>query len=169
MNIQEEDWPSMKFYLELVLSAEEEISSNGKKGIRFDKDASGLHNELRKILPFKLTGAQEDYCRDQQRHALRQMHEPASSGRWKRKTVVAVHSMLTAIANGYQCAFMCPTEILAEQHFSTLKKMFENLNVKVCLLIGGQRKKLRTELLNDIKSGTYNIVVGTIRSDSGIC
>ena len=150
------------FYLELVLALKKKSLQLEKKGIRFEKDASGLHNELRENLPFKLTGAQEKTITEinsdmrSDRCMNRLLQGDVGSG----KTVVAVHSMLTAIANGYQCAFMCPTEILAEQHFSTLKKMFENLNVKVCLLIGGQRKKLRTELLNEIKSGTYNVVVG---------
>lgn len=151
------------FYLELVLALKKQSLQIEKKGIMFDKDASSLHNELKNNLPFELTQAQVRTIAEINRDMLseRCMNRLLQGDVGSGKTVVAVHSMLTAIANGYQSAFMCPTEILAEQHFSTLSKMLEKLNIKICLLIGGQRKKLRTELLNDIKTGTYNIVVGT--------
>ncbi len=151
------------FYLELVLALKKKSLQMEKKGIRFEKDASALQNDLRKNLPFELTAAQERAIKEinndmrSDKCMNRLLQGDVGSG----KTVVAVHSMLTAISNGYQCAFMCPTEILAEQHFTTLSRMLENLNLKVCLLVGRQKKKLRTEILTDIKDGTVNIVVGT--------
>ncbi len=151
------------FYLELVLALKKKSLQMEKKGIRFERDASKLQNDLRKNLPFELTMAQERAIKEigndmrSDKCMNRLLQGDVGSG----KTVVAVHSMLTAISNGYQCAFMCPTEILAEQHFSTLSRMLENLELKVCLLVGRQKKKLRTEILNDIKDGRVNIVVGT--------
>ncbi len=77
------------------------------------------------------------------------------------KTIVAVFAMLVAIENGYQCAFMCPTEILAEQHYKVLKQYFEPLGVKTAQLVGGQKKKMREEVLHDIRTGIANVIVGT--------
>jgi ATP-dependent DNA helicase RecG len=77
------------------------------------------------------------------------------------KTIVAVFCMLIAIENRYQCAFMCPTEILAEQHYKVLSGYFEKLGINIVQLVGGQKKKLRDTILNDIKTGKANVVVGT--------
>ena len=151
------------FYLELVLALKKKSLQMEKKGIKFEMDASALQNDLRKNLPFELTSAQERAIKEinQDMRSDKCMNRLLQGDVGSGKTVVAVHSMLTAISNGYQCAFMCPTEILAEQHFTTLSRMLENLNLKVCLLVGRQKKKLRAEILTDIKNGTVNVVVGT--------
>src|SRR5690606_22997443 len=77
------------------------------------------------------------------------------------KTVVAVAAMMQALDSGFQSAFMAPTEILAEQHFANLQKYFEPLGVGVRLLIGGQRKALREEILEDLREGRAAVAVGT--------
>src|SRR5206468_5227244 len=69
------------------------------------------------------------------------------------KTIVALIAMLIAIDNGYQAAFMAPTEILAEQHFRTLSVFLKDIPLTIRLLIGGQRSKLRQE---DRKSTRLN-------------
>ncbi len=69
--------------------------------------------------------------------------------------------MLVAVETGYQCALMAPTEILAEQHFFTLKNFLGDLPVHLRLLIGGQKKKNREDILEDIRGGSANIVIGT--------
>ncbi len=151
------------FYLELVMALKKKSLELEKKGIEFSTESSELHKQLIKSLPFKLTKAQERAIQEIRNDMAsskcmnRLLQGDVGSG----KTVVAVYSMLTAIASGYQCAFMCPTEILAGQHFSTLTGMLEELGISVCLLVGGQRKKLRNELLEGIKSGSINLVVGT--------
>ncbi|MEM9667277.1 MAG: ATP-dependent DNA helicase RecG, partial [Bacteroidota bacterium] len=77
------------------------------------------------------------------------------------KTVVAVAALLHALDYGYQGAFMAPTEILAEQHHANLRKYLEPLGVEVRVLLGGQRKALRTEILEDLATGNAHIAVGT--------
>ncbi|MDX1489273.1 MAG: ATP-dependent DNA helicase RecG, partial [Acidiferrobacterales bacterium] len=77
------------------------------------------------------------------------------------KTVVAVAAMMHAIDNGFQGAFMAPTEILAEQHYANLQQYLEPLGLETRLLIGGQRKALREEILADIAEGRAHVVVGT--------
>lgn len=77
------------------------------------------------------------------------------------KTIVAVLAALIAVDSGLQVAFMAPTEILAEQHYRSLKDFLKDLPVNVRLLLGGQRKKLREDILEDIRSGSADIVLGT--------
>jgi ATP-dependent DNA helicase RecG len=69
--------------------------------------------------------------------------------------------MLIAVENGYQAAFMAPTEILAEQHFRTLKSFLGSIDVNVRLLVGKQRSRLRKDVLMDVQRGSAQIVVGT--------
>ncbi len=77
------------------------------------------------------------------------------------KTLVGLCAMLTAVENGYQAAMMAPTEILAEQHFFTIKALVAPLGLTTIFLKGGQRKALRQERLTAIASGAAHIAVGT--------
>jgi ATP-dependent DNA helicase RecG len=77
------------------------------------------------------------------------------------KTIVALICMLIAVENGYQSVFMAPTELLAEQHFKTLASLLKGIDVNVRLLVGGQRSKLRRDVLEDVQRGSAQIVVGT--------
>jgi len=151
------------FYLELILALRKKTLEIEKKGILFSKDITDLKDRFKKILPYELTNAQirvmneiyEDMKSDKCMNRL--LQGDVGSG----KTVVAVFSILIAHENGYQSAFMCPTELLAEQHFKTLSELLKSLDIKITLLIGGQKKKLREEILSDIKSGKSNIIIGT--------
>ena len=77
------------------------------------------------------------------------------------KTVVAAIAMYATLTAGMQATLMAPTEILAEQHANNLSRFFEKLDVKIALLVGGIRKKIRDEMLAEIKNGEIDIVVGT--------
>ncbi len=151
------------FFLQLLLGMTRQIKRQEVVGLRFDHHGPLLRRFLGESLPFQLTGAQQ--------RALEVILKDTSEGRQMNrllqgdvgsgKTVVAVSALLHAVDNGYQGAFMAPTEILAEQHYSLLRKMLEPLDVQVRLLIGGQRKALRTEILDDIAQGRAHVVVGT--------
>jgi ATP-dependent DNA helicase RecG len=78
------------------------------------------------------------------------------------KTVVALYAALLAIANKTQAAIMAPTEILAGQHFLSIERYLKNSSVKRVLLTGGITGKQRTQLLDQIKQGAIDIVVGTV-------
>lgn len=114
-------------------------------------------------LPFQLTPAQQRVVREirddlASPHPMnRLLQGDVGSG----KTVVALIAALMAIDSGYQVAFMAPTEILAEQHFRTIQSFVAGLPVNVRLLVGAQRKKLREEILGDVRSGRAQIIVGT--------
>ena len=127
----------------------------------------GLHEQLLAVLPFALTAAQRrvgdeiasDLARPVPMHRL--LQGDVGSG----KTVVAALAAAVAIDNGWQCALMAPTEILAEQHFSKLigwlEPLLTPLGKRVAWLTGSQKKKQRTEMLALIASGEAALVVGT--------
>lgn len=77
------------------------------------------------------------------------------------KTVVALCAMLLAVENGFQCAFMAPTEILATQHFITLNRYLKDLPVNIKLLTSKTSKKEKDTVLKDLKQGKINIIIGT--------
>jgi ATP-dependent DNA helicase RecG len=114
-------------------------------------------------LPFELTGAQkrvmheirQDVCSGRQMNRL--LQGDVGSG----KTLVALMAMLIALDNGYQACIMAPTEILAEQHLATIKEFLRDMNVRVELLTGTVKGKLRKEVLAGLTDGTVQILVGT--------
>ena len=77
------------------------------------------------------------------------------------KTVVALCAMLLAVENGYQAALMAPTEILAEQHYFTFKRMLKGLPVNVAVLTSSTKASARKKILEELAEGTLHILVGT--------
>jgi len=123
-----------------------------------------IDRRIRKRFPFLLTedqdGAIAEIAADMSRHEPmnRLLQGDVGSG----KTVVALYAALLAVANRTQAAIMAPTEILAGQHFLNIERYLKNSKVKrVCLTRGFTGKK-RTELLEQIRSGAVDIVVGTV-------
>ena len=77
------------------------------------------------------------------------------------KTVVALLAMLMAVSNGFQTALMAPTEILAEQHLTTLRALLRPLDLEVALLTSTIKGKSRQQLLERIAQGEVPVLVGT--------
>ncbi|OZC03368.1 ATP-dependent DNA helicase RecG [Rubricoccus marinus] len=115
------------------------------------------------VLPFEMTGAQKKALRHiaQDTASGAQMSRLVQGDVGSGKTVVGVAAMLMAVDAGFQAAFMAPTEILTEQHYANIKSYLEPLDLNVQLLIGGQRKKLREEILESVAGGEADVVVGT--------
>ena len=122
-----------------------------------------IRESARSILPFKLT--------DGQRRALKEivedMQRPAPMNRLLQgdvgagKTIVALLAALVAMENGLQVAFMAPTEILAEQHFLSLRKLLEQSRFRVELITGATTGLKRRDLLARLSAGDVNLIVGT--------
>ncbi len=114
-------------------------------------------------LPFALTGAQRraiaeiDGDMAQPRAMLRLLQGDVGSG----KTLVALMALLSAVECGAQGAFLAPTEILARQHFETLRRMLVGLPVEVALLTGREKGRVRESVLMGLADGTIHILVGT--------
>ena len=79
------------------------------------------------------------------------------------KTEVAFRTMIRAIKSGYQAAMICPTTILANQHFQNFKERLKNLPIKISLLSRLQSKKEQKEITESLKAGRMDIVIGTHR------
>ena len=141
---------------------------------RFDVTAGGLQEKLLAALPFSLTGAQrrvvEEIAADLQRARPDAGRGPATSVPMHRllqgdvgsgKTVVAALAAAIAIHNGWQCALMAPTEILADQHFRKLVGWLEPLGITTAWLTGSRKGRGRREMLERVASGEAGLVVGT--------
>ena len=139
------------------------VKGNNKvgKGIRFQR-----HKDMDKIegkLPFKLTRAQqkaydeiiEDMTSDRIMNRL--VQGDVGSG----KTIVAQLALANCVLNGYQGAYMAPTEILAKQHMESFKDFFEGTGIRVEVLTGSSTKKEAREILEDLASGQVDILIGT--------
>ena len=133
------------------------------RGYVFNRIGPVFNDFYQKNLPFELTGAQKrvmheiraDVCSGRQMNRL--LQGDVGSG----KTLVALMSMLIAIDNGYQACIMAPTEILAEQHLTTIKDFLKDMPVCVELLTGIVKGKKRQEVLKGLLDGTVQILVGT--------
>lgn len=77
------------------------------------------------------------------------------------KTVVALCAMLLAVENGYQAALMAPTEILAEQHFLTFKRILKGLKVNLAVLSSSTKAAAKKKILKELADGKIDILVGT--------
>jgi len=150
------------FTFQLMLAIQRRQLKEQTKGISFSIK-SMLARKLVDSLPFELTKAQirviKEITADMEspKPLNRLLQGDVGSG----KTVVALIAMLIAVENGYQAAFMAPTEILAEQHFRTLKSFLGDMEINIRLLVGKQRTRLRKDVLNDVQRGSAQIVVGT--------
>ena len=148
------------FQLGMLLRREHRVA--GESGEKLDTQSPSARS-LTDSLPFELTEAQKRVLRE----VLSDMRSGTVMNRLLQgdvgsgKTIVALLALLVAIDNGLQGAFMAPTEILAEQHAQTLRRLLGDLPVRVELLVGGLRKKARRELLEAVEGGEVHILVGT--------
>ncbi|MBR4066235.1 MAG: ATP-dependent DNA helicase RecG [Bacteroidaceae bacterium] len=132
-------------------------------GHRFAKVGDMFNRFYRENLPFELTGAQKRVVREIRTdvNSNRQMNRLLQGDVGSGKTLVALLSMLLAKDNGYQACILAPTEILAEQHFATIRRMLGGLPVRVGLLTGSTKQKERTPLFQALEAGEIDILVGT--------
>ena len=114
-------------------------------------------------LPFNLTGAQKRVMHEI-RHDVgsgRQMNRLLQGDVGSGKTLVALMAMLIALDNGFQACMMAPTEILTEQHLTTIRELLQGMEVRVELLTGIVKGKKRQEILDGLLDGSVQILVGT--------
>ena len=116
-----------------------------------------------RLLPFRLTGAQSRAIGEiaSDLHRGIPMNRLVQGDVGSGKTMVAAASAFLAIQNGHQAALMAPTEILAEQHFASLQKLFAPLGISVVLLTGSQTVKQKREIRESIADGSAQLIIGT--------
>lgn len=157
------------FYIHLSLLRNRNINRSRQAGIPFPKAGVHLNKFYKECLPFEPTNAQKrvvrEMCADMA--SGRQMNRLLQGDVGSGKTLVALMVMLVAIGNTsadgmpYQACIMAPTEILANQHYDSISRMLEGMDLRVELLTGSTKKKQRTPILAGIADGSVNIVVGT--------
>ena len=151
------------FFLQLELLLRKSITTQKSKGFIFNEVGAIFNQFYQDYLPFPLTGAQKRVIKEIRKdfisghHMNRLLQGDVGSG----KTLVALLTMLIAVGNGFQTALMAPTEILASQHFETLREFLKDMPVNVALLTGSVKKKDRISIHEGLEDGSIHILVGT--------
>ena len=133
------------------------------EGFLFARVGEAFNTFYHEKLPFPLTGAQKRVIREIRGDMIsgKQMNRLLQGDVGSGKTMVAFMSMLLAVDNGFQACIMAPTEILARQHYASMLRFAEGLNVKVAILTGASKAKERRASLEGIASGEVDILIGT--------
>lgn len=128
--------------------------------VEIDRDYTA---EYCRTLPFELTGAQKRAVSE----SIKQMTAQITMNRLLQgdvgsgKTAVAAALIYTVVKNGYQCAFMAPTEILAQQHYATCQKLFAGADIHIELLTGSVTAANKRAVKAKLKSGETDLIIGT--------
>ena len=133
------------------------------KGNTFEQ-VGGLFNTFYKqYLPFELTGAQKRVLKEIRHDTAqgKQMNRLLQGDVGSGKTIVALLCMLLAGDNGFQSCMLAPTEILATQHYNSLKELLKDMPVTVELLTGSTKKAARNKILPALAAGNLHILIGT--------
>ena len=131
-------------------------------GIAFRLD-DRVREAIKKILPFHPTGAQKRVLKEiasdmEKPYPMRRLLQgDVGSG----KTIVAFEAAIIAIENGYQAALMAPTEILAQQHYFSARRILENAGYRVVLLTGSLEQDRKREIRRHIAQGNAHLIIGT--------
>ena len=134
---------------------------NDEKGIRFSKEAK--MSDVINTLPFNLTKAQLRVLEeiDQNMESEKSMNRLLQGDVGSGKTVVAMCAAYKAVKSGYQAAIMAPTAILATQHLENFRNILEKLDIRCELLVSGITKKKKEDILDRLKNGEIDILIGT--------
>jgi len=151
------------FFLQLKLLKSKLTRTQKFKGNIFDKVGHYFNDFYHDKLPFPLTNAQKRVLKEIRTDTQRgvQMNRLLQGDVGSGKTVVALMSMLIAIDNGFQACIMAPTEILANQHYQTIKDLVGEGFIEVALLTGSVPAKARRVIHEKLENGTLNILIGT--------
>lgn len=151
------------FYLQLNILRYAKDRQRRYRGYMFEVVGDYFNTFYSQNLPFELTGAQKRVMKEirQDVGSGRQMNRLLQGDVGSGKTLVALMSMLMALDNGYQACLMAPTEILANQHYETIKQLLYGMDVRVELLTGSVKKKRREPILKGLLTGEVQILVGT--------
>ena len=151
------------FYIQLKLLHLKEDRHKKFKGHLFTKVGNYFNDFYFNHLPFELTGAQKRVIREIRKDmgTGRQMNRLLQGDVGSGKTMVALMSVLIALDNGFQCCFMAPTEILANQHYLSIQKFLGDMAVKVKLLTGSTKKGERAIIHSELLNGNLHLLIGT--------
>ena len=151
------------FYIQLNILQGKTERNNKYRGNVFEKVGDSFNTFYQEHLPFELTDAQKKVMKEIRRDmgSGRQMNRLLQGDVGSGKTLVALMSMLIAMDNSFQSCIMAPTEILAQQHFASISKFLDGMDVGVELLTGSVKKADRKPIHEGLLDGSLNILIGT--------
>ena len=147
--------------MQLLLLSLKNKYENGKEGISFNKNVkmSDVINDL----PFKLTKAQTRVLEeiDNDMESSKAMNRLLQGDVGSGKTIVSIIAAYKAVKSGYQMAMMAPTSILATQHMANFQNVLSKYGIKCELLLGNTTKKKKEDILQRLKDGDIDVIIGT--------
>ena len=151
------------FYIQLQLIQKNRLQKLKIKGYIFSQVGEYFNTYYNTYLPFQLTSAQQRVVKEirQDMGTGKQMNRLLQGDVGSGKTIVALLSMLIALDNKFQSCLMAPTEILAIQHYQSIRESLGNLPVKVGLLTGSVKGNERKTIFNDLAEGSLHLLIGT--------
>jgi len=151
------------FFLQLTQLRNKMRQKTGIKGYAFDEVGQTFLNFYENHLPFELTSAQKRVVKEIRADVRTgaQMNRLVQGDVGSGKTIVALLAMLLAIDNGYQAALMAPTEILATQHYESLKELCAAAGISIALLTGSSTAAERASIHHNLGDGSLSILIGT--------
>ncbi|MDR2910962.1 MAG: ATP-dependent DNA helicase RecG [Bacteroidales bacterium] len=151
------------FIVQLKILSLKHKRENKFKGYKFEHVGYNFNTFYNNFLPFELTNAQKRVMKEIRRdvNCNIQMNRLLQGDVGSGKTLVALMTMLLAIDNGFQSCFMAPTEILAQQHFQSISKFLQGMNIEIGLLTGSTKASERKIIHKNLEYGKTQILIGT--------
>ena len=151
------------FYIQLKILSLKHKREDVFKGFVFSKVGYNLNTFFSNHLPFELTNAQKKVVKEIRKDmgSGKQMNRLLQGDVGSGKTLVALMTALIALDNGYQVSLMAPTEILAIQHYNSIRKMTDGLGINIALLTGSTKKAKRTVIHEELEDGSLQLLIGT--------
>lgn len=151
------------FYIQLNMLRYSRRRKAMSDGFRFARIGHYFNTFYSQCLPFELTGAQKRVIKEIRADmgSGRQMNRLLQGDVGSGKTLVALLCMLIALDNSTQACLMAPTEILATQHYETIRELVAPIGINVKLLTGSTRKRERDTIHKELTDGSLHILIGT--------
>ncbi len=151
------------FFIQLQLIRKKQIRKSKIKGYNFSKVGNFFNEFYKSHLPFELTNAQKKVLKEIRKDlgSNAQMNRLLQGDVGSGKTIVALLTILIALDNGFQAALMAPTEILATQHFNSIKAILKEMPVNIMLLTGSVKARDRKIIHKQLETGELQILIGT--------
>ena len=151
------------FYIQLRILSLKHHREGSFKGFVFSQVGYNLNTFFNNYLPFELTNAQKRVIKEIRKDmgSGKQMNRLLQGDVGSGKTLVALMTALIAFDNGFQVSLMAPTEILAIQHYNSIKKLTEGLGINIALLTGSTRVAKRRVIHEELENGSLQLLIGT--------
>ena len=151
------------FFIQLKILSLKHHREGSFKGFVFSQVGYNLNTFFNNHLPFELTNAQKKVIKEIRKDmgSGKQMNRLLQGDVGSGKTLVALMTALIAFDNGFQVSLMAPTEILAMQHYQSIKKLTDGLGIKIALLTGSTKKAKRVEIHEQLEDGSLQLLIGT--------